>query len=205
MRWSSLEPLGEAGDDPPGQRDVAGLDRDAGRRGVGLDHRQQRVRRQRRGLVGVGVDDGRVSHRYSDSGSRNTQVGGSEVRPRRTSRRPLAPTGTQPGPRRTVGVGRLMVGTSRRGPGVDARPTGDGGVDRRRRPAGSPRRINGRCGSERGWRRANGRSPRAGARGPARPRTGARPDPAVRARCRARAHRPRPPSTPDARWRPHRR
>ena len=63
-----LEPLGEAGDDPAGQRDVPGLDDDARGGGVGLDHRQEGVRGQGRGLVGVGVDDGRVSHRCSTSG-----------------------------------------------------------------------------------------------------------------------------------------
>ena len=51
------EAVGEAGEDPAGERDVAGLDRDAGRGGVRLDDRQERVRRQQRRLVGVRVDD----------------------------------------------------------------------------------------------------------------------------------------------------
>ena len=54
---SSLEALGELGQDPPGERDVAQLDLDAGGRGERLDDRQQRLGGQRRRLVGVGVDD----------------------------------------------------------------------------------------------------------------------------------------------------
>lgn len=57
-----FETLGEAGDDASGQRDVTALDIDPGRRGVRLDHGQERIRRQGRGLVGVCIDDGRVSH-----------------------------------------------------------------------------------------------------------------------------------------------
>ena len=61
---SSLHPLlggerlGERGQDPAGERDVAQLDLHAGDVGEGVDDRQQRPRGQRRGLVGVGVDDG---------------------------------------------------------------------------------------------------------------------------------------------------
>ena len=51
------EHVGELRDDPAGQRDVAGLDLDARLGGVRLDDRQERVRRQQRRLVGVGVDD----------------------------------------------------------------------------------------------------------------------------------------------------
>ena len=47
----------ERGADAAGQRDVARLDRDPGRARERLDHGQERVRRQRRCLVGVGVDD----------------------------------------------------------------------------------------------------------------------------------------------------
>ena len=56
-RCSSVQPVAERGDDPAGQRDVAGLDVHTGRGGVGLDDRQERVRRQHRRFVGVGVDD----------------------------------------------------------------------------------------------------------------------------------------------------
>ena len=51
------QPVGEGGDDAAGQRDVAGLDRDAGLGGVRLHDREEGVRRQQRRLVGVGVDD----------------------------------------------------------------------------------------------------------------------------------------------------
>src|SRR5699024_1653526 len=47
----------EMGEDPTREGDVAGLDLDVGGRRVGGDDRQQRVGGQRRGLVGVGVDD----------------------------------------------------------------------------------------------------------------------------------------------------
>ena len=50
--------LGEQGEDAPGEGDVARLDRHPGDPGVGLDDRQERVRRQQRRLVGVRVDDG---------------------------------------------------------------------------------------------------------------------------------------------------
>ena len=49
--------LWEDGEDAAGQRDVLELDADAGRRGEGLDDRQQRVRRQRGRLIGERVDD----------------------------------------------------------------------------------------------------------------------------------------------------
>ena len=64
-----LEALGEAGDDTAGQRDVARLDVDARCRRIGPHHGQQRIRCQRGRLVGVRVDDGRVSHPYSASRS----------------------------------------------------------------------------------------------------------------------------------------
>ena len=48
MRWSSVEVVGEGGDDPAGERDVAGLDRHARRAGEGLDDRQERVRGEQR-------------------------------------------------------------------------------------------------------------------------------------------------------------
>ncbi len=51
------QPVGELGEDAPGERDVAQLDVHARLRGERLDDRQQRVRRQRGGLVGVGVDE----------------------------------------------------------------------------------------------------------------------------------------------------
>ena len=51
------EALGEGGQDPAGEGDVAQLDLHAGDAGEGVHHRQQRPRGQRRGLVGVGVDD----------------------------------------------------------------------------------------------------------------------------------------------------
>ena len=52
------EGLGEGGEHAGGEGDVAQLDLDAGDAGEGLHDRQQRRRGQRRGLVGVGVDDG---------------------------------------------------------------------------------------------------------------------------------------------------
>ena len=55
-RCSSRE-VGELGQDAPGERDVAQLDLDAGGRGEPADDRQQRARRERGGLVGLGVDD----------------------------------------------------------------------------------------------------------------------------------------------------
>ena len=59
------EPVGERGEDPPGERDVSRLDLDVGRAGERLDDRQERVRGQCRRLVGVRVDDGRlVFHLY---------------------------------------------------------------------------------------------------------------------------------------------
>ena len=56
------EALGELADDPAGERDVAGLDLDAGGLGVGRDDRQERVRRQHGCFIGVGVDD--LGHEY---------------------------------------------------------------------------------------------------------------------------------------------
>ena len=63
-RWSVGEELRERGQHPGGERDVAQLDGDAGRRAERLDDRQQRRGGQRRGLVGVRVDDraGRLGH-----------------------------------------------------------------------------------------------------------------------------------------------
>src|SRR5204862_5466596 len=55
------QPVGEGRQDAPGERDVAGLDPYTRLACVRLDDRQERVRREQRGLVGVGVDDGRVS------------------------------------------------------------------------------------------------------------------------------------------------
>ena len=52
-----VETVGELGQDPAGQRDVAVLDLDVGRPGERPQDRQQRVRGQRRRLVGQGVDD----------------------------------------------------------------------------------------------------------------------------------------------------
>ena len=49
--------LGKAGEDAAGQRDVSRLDDDAGGAGERLNDRQQRVGGERRGFVGVGVDD----------------------------------------------------------------------------------------------------------------------------------------------------
>ena len=51
------ERVGERGQDAPGERDVAGLDVDVGGGGEGGDDGQQRVRGQRRCLVGQRVDD----------------------------------------------------------------------------------------------------------------------------------------------------
>ena len=52
------QPLGEQRQDASGEGDVAGLDRHPGDPGVGLDDRQERIRRQQRRLIGVRVDDG---------------------------------------------------------------------------------------------------------------------------------------------------
>jgi hypothetical protein len=52
-----LNQLGELGQDPAGQGDVAQLHLDIGGGGEGTDDRQQRLGGQRRRLVGVGVDD----------------------------------------------------------------------------------------------------------------------------------------------------
>ena len=54
--------LGEARQDPGGEGDVAGVDGDVGLLGVRLEDREERVRRQERRLVGLGVDDLRVGH-----------------------------------------------------------------------------------------------------------------------------------------------
>ena len=51
------EAVGELSEDPAGERDVAQLDLDLGHAGEGPHDRQQRLRGQRRRLVGVGVDD----------------------------------------------------------------------------------------------------------------------------------------------------
>ncbi len=61
------QPVRELAEDAAGQRDVAGLDVDARLGGVGLDDREERVRRQQRRLVGVRVDDraGLVAHARS--------------------------------------------------------------------------------------------------------------------------------------------
>jgi hypothetical protein len=52
------ERLGERGEHPTRQRDVAQLHVHAGDAGERVDHRQQRSGGESRGLVGVGVDDG---------------------------------------------------------------------------------------------------------------------------------------------------
>jgi hypothetical protein len=54
--------LREGGEDAAGERDVAGVDLDSGLPGERLHDRQERRRRQRRRLVGVGVDDGGLGH-----------------------------------------------------------------------------------------------------------------------------------------------
>ena len=64
-RCSSVRRSGNWAMIRPGQRDVAGLDLHAGLGGVRLDDRQERVRRQQRRLVGVGVDD--LGHGFDDS------------------------------------------------------------------------------------------------------------------------------------------
>ena len=51
------QPLREGGQDAPGQGDVTALDGHAGGGTEGRDDREERGRRQRRRLVGVGVDD----------------------------------------------------------------------------------------------------------------------------------------------------
>jgi hypothetical protein len=51
------EPLGELRQYPPGERDVAGLDGDAGRFRERLHDRQQRIGRERRRLVRQRVND----------------------------------------------------------------------------------------------------------------------------------------------------
>src|SRR4029077_1434293 len=62
-----LETVGEAGDHPAGQRDVPGLHGHPRGGGVGLDDRQEGVRRQQGRFVRVRVDDLRVRHRGSVS------------------------------------------------------------------------------------------------------------------------------------------
>ena len=52
-----VEAVGELREDSAGQRDVAELDLDAGRGGVGAKDREQRLGRERRRLIGLGVDD----------------------------------------------------------------------------------------------------------------------------------------------------
>ena len=59
------EAVGELGDDASGEGDVARLDLDTGRPRVGGHDGQERVRRQHRGFVGVGVDD--LGHGYDGS------------------------------------------------------------------------------------------------------------------------------------------
>ncbi|MDR6139676.1 hypothetical protein QE438_002980 [Pseudoxanthomonas sp. SORGH_AS 997] len=55
--------VGELRQDAPGQRDVAGLDHDAGGVGIGVDDGQERLRGQERGFVGQRVQDlGRAGH-----------------------------------------------------------------------------------------------------------------------------------------------
>ena len=61
--------VGEQGQDAARQRDVAGGHLDAGGTGERLDDREERVRRQRRSFVGVGVDDRR---RRGGLGTRHT-------------------------------------------------------------------------------------------------------------------------------------
>ena len=69
MRWSSSRYSGK----PAMMRPASEMSRVSTATpacgGVRLDHGQERVRRQRRRLVGVGVDDGRVSHRVLRSTS----------------------------------------------------------------------------------------------------------------------------------------
>ena len=76
VRWSSVEVIGEGGDDPAGQRDVAGLDRHPRRAGVGLDDREERVGGEQRRFVRVRVDDRRVRHRRHATGAAGTLVSG---------------------------------------------------------------------------------------------------------------------------------
>ena len=57
-RCSGVSASGKVARTRPDEGDVAQLDLHAGDVGEGVDHRQQRPRGQRRGLVGVRVDDG---------------------------------------------------------------------------------------------------------------------------------------------------
>ena len=64
-RCSSVRYSGNSARMRAGDRDVARLDLDAGRRGEGADDRQEGVGRQQRRLVGQRVDDGRTAYRRS--------------------------------------------------------------------------------------------------------------------------------------------
>ena len=68
LRLVGREPVGERGDDASGERDVAGLDLDAGGGRIRLDDREEGVRREERCLVGERVDDPghAASYRYLD-------------------------------------------------------------------------------------------------------------------------------------------
>ncbi len=139
-----LEAVGEAGDDPSGEGDVASFDGDARRRGVGTHHRQERIRRQCRGLIGVRVDDGRVSH--SCSASRREQclaikIDGSVAALPGVGRcRSLRPTtaGRASLPPASQRAFRLSA-TVRPRPSVPPNAAGRGGRQRRRRSRPLPR------------------------------------------------------------------
>ena len=103
----------ERREDAPRQRDVARLDVDAGLAGVGLQDGQQRVGRERRRLVGVGVDDLHVArgHLRSAPARARRPAPRSAPRPRRRSSR--ARSRRHPGPARSPTARRTRcTGTS---------------------------------------------------------------------------------------------
>ena len=118
------EPLGELGDDPPRERDVAGVDRDARLAGVRLDDRQEGVRREQRRLVGVGVDDGGQvaalgapgGHPGDASQALRRQANRGSRPPRLTARAPAAARATSTSPSCPPGRPCRCRGRSRSGP-----------------------------------------------------------------------------------------
>ncbi len=142
------EVLRETGDDPAREGDVTALDRDACGRGVRLDDGQERVGRQGRGLVGVRIDDGRVSHRVLRSTSAtlldikiSLRGAGLHKAPRTASRSARVPvtagspgvTGSAAGARPSAGRpptgrrGRSGAPPHGRGPGAGRRRGGRSG------------------------------------------------------------------------------
>ena len=147
-RCSAVERLGERREDPSGDSEMSRVSTfDAGGAGVGLDDREERVRREQRRLVGERVDDRRVRHRNHATERiasvplcRSSSCGGSGEVARRRATRPCR--GRRPRPARRPAVGHPRL-DHRQGPHGATRAAavvrfGASDPERRRQPDARP-------------------------------------------------------------------